>query len=200
MQKNILTCICVRLVVKHDLSLFCDYTTTSLILTCCLTETGVEDRSRHKETFHLADLFFRTRALIFTSLPRTSTFLVISSCKKLIHVNVYYITVPFIKKIRQMNNYVRKIFKIVTCCIHLSSDGHHGFTGDFSTSISGDSGYVGGTANSSAVLSCSADTLTGPVLQTLDLRVIVMELSGLTIMFINITVVPTAIFLSFSWS
>lgn len=97
-KKYILTCICVRLVVKHDLSLFCDYTTTSVILTCCLTETGVEDRSRHKETFHLADLFFRTRALIFTSLPRTSTFLVISSCKKSIHVNVYYITVPFIKK------------------------------------------------------------------------------------------------------
>lgn len=62
------------------------------------------------------------------------------------------------------------------------------FTDDFSTSISRDSGYVGGTTDSSVVLSCSADMLTGPVLQTLELLVMVMELSGLTIMFINITV------------
>lgn len=77
-SKNILTSICVRLVVDNDLSLLYDSTTTSVILTCCPTETGVEDRSRHKETLHLADWSFRTRALTFTSLPRTRTVLVIS--------------------------------------------------------------------------------------------------------------------------
>lgn len=92
-----------------------------------------------------------------------------------------------------------KINKIVPNCNHLSSGRHHGFhICDFSTSISGDPGDVGGTANSSAVLSCSADTLTGPVLHTLDLLVMVMELFGLTIMFMNIIVAPTAMFLSFS--
>lgn len=74
-----------------------------------------------------------------------------------------------------LNNYVRKLIKLLltaTTCPLVDMV----FTCDFSTSISGDPGDVGGTANSSAVLSCSADTLTGPVLHTLDLLVMVMEL------------------------
>lgn len=106
----------------------------------------------------------------------------------------------FIQKqnIRQLNNYVRKLIKLLLTATTCPLVDIMVFTCDFSTSISGDPGDVGGTANSSAVLSCSADTLTGPVLHTLYLLVMVMELFGLTIMFMNIIVAPTAMFLSFS--
>lgn len=97
-----------------------------------------------------------------------------------------------------LNNYVRKLIKLLLTATTCPLVDIMVFTYDFSTSISGDPGDVGGTANSNAVLSCSADTLTGPVLHTLDLLVMVMELFGLTIMFMNIIVVPTAMFLSFS--
>lgn len=38
----------------------------------------------------------------------------------------------------------KKNIKIVSYCNYLSSDGHHGFTVDFATSISGESMDVGG--------------------------------------------------------
>lgn len=63
-----------------------------------------------------------------------------------------------------MNNYVRKIFKIVICCIYLFFDGYYGFIGDFFILISGDFGYVGGIVNFSVVLLCLVDMLIGLVL------------------------------------
>lgn len=45
--------------------------------------------------------------------------------------------------------------------------------------------------------SCSADTLTEPFLQTLDLLVMVLKLFGLTIMFMNIIVAQLPYFLAF---